>query len=190
MSTTITAPGPRQSAHKPQFTAERTIPRRPRRPDTLADTIVRAQALRERGRLGIQRRVTDLLSQVEGWVQCCIVAVLIGIAIATMAYTTVTLLTTSSSFAEATNSAVGGMLIVLILVEITRTIITGPDGIRRLLLIAIMSGLREVLWIGVSAGNAHGEMGKPLTMAIVTVIVIGLAGAFALVGRSSGSDKS
>jgi uncharacterized membrane protein (DUF373 family) len=125
-----------------------------------------------------------------------IATVLSGIAIATMVYTTATLLTTSDSFAAATSNAVAGVLIVLILIEITRTVITPPDSkgvaIRRLLMIAIMSALREVLWIGVNAeaGKTSTEIGKPLAMAISTIVVVGLAAAFVLVRRASDEKRS
>lgn len=143
-----------------------------------------------------RRRVSKFVAGFEEWMHYGIATVLSGIAVATMAYTTVTLLTTSHSFADATSNAVAGVLIVLILIEITRTVLTPPDSkgvaIRRLLMIAIMSALREVLWIGVNAGsgNTTTEIGKPLAMAISTVVVVGLAAAFVLVRRASGNRTS
>jgi uncharacterized membrane protein (DUF373 family) len=119
---------------------------------------------------------------------------LIAIAIALLVETTWTLITASGPFVNAASTAVGGVLLVLIIVEITRTVITIPDtngvAIRRLIVIAIVSALREVLWIGVSpalasSGTTGTAANKPLDMGITTAVVFGLAISFALVRRAS-----
>lgn len=137
-----------------------------------------------------RQRVTKAMKRFEDTMHYTIAFVLSGIAIATMIETTRTLLMTPSTttFATATSNAVGGVLIVLILVEITRTVITPPDSkgvaIRRLLVIAIMSAVREVLWVGVNS-DASASTGKSLAMAISSAVVVGLAVAFTLVRRTS-----
>lgn len=183
MNSTIAVTSPSRRDHRPQYSAERS-PSAPGR-SSVATKPTAAVAKRKPP---FKRRVTKVIERFEEWMHYSIATVLSGIAIATMAYTTVTLLTTSDSFAAATSNAVAGVLIVLILIEITRTVVTPPDSkgvaIRRLLMIAIMSALREVLWIGVS-GDAKTEIDKPLAMAISTIVVVGLAVAFVLVRRAS-----
>ncbi len=70
----------------------------------------------------------------------------------------------SGPFVHTAIAAVGEVLIVLIIVEITRTVFTTPDSngvaIRRL--IVIVSALRGVLWISISpalASNNTSGMG-------------------------------
>jgi uncharacterized membrane protein (DUF373 family) len=124
----------------------------------------------------------------------CVAIVLICIATAMMAETVWALVTASTTFAVAASSAVGGVLFVLILVEITRTVVFPPDSkgvaIRRLLVIAIVSALREVLLISahsmVHPVPSHSEVtGIPLEMGISTAVVVGLAAAFVLLHRAS-----
>jgi uncharacterized membrane protein (DUF373 family) len=182
MSSTVAITRPGSRNHRPQYSAERTESGVTRPAKSERAPLYRKKTL-------LNRRVTKAIERFEEWMHYSIATVLSGIAIATMAYTTVTLLTTSDSFAAATSNAVAGVLIVLILVEITRTVVMQPDGkgvaIRRLLMIAIMSALREVLWIGVS-GSTKTEIGKPIAMAISTIVVVGLSVAFVLVRRASG----
>jgi uncharacterized membrane protein (DUF373 family) len=183
MSSTIAISSPSRRDHRPQYSAERT------RSDVSRRAATKERPPTTRKRAPFKRRVTRAIERFEEWMHYSIATVLSGIAIATMAYTTVSLLTSSDSFAAATSNAVAGVLIVLILIEITRTVVTPPDSkgvaIRRLLMIAIMSALREVLWIGI-AGNTKTEIDKPLAMAISTIVVVGLAVAFVLVRRASG----
>lgn len=119
---------------------------------------------------------------------------LIAIAIALLVETTWTLITASGPFLNAASTAVGEVLIVLIIVEITRTVFTIPDttgiAIRRLIVIAIVSALREVLWIGVSPALASTStsskaIDRPLDMGIATAVVFGLVVSFVLARRAS-----
>ncbi len=178
MSSLIANPGPgkRHRRHS-HGRVQRPAPQRPAEAVALED--------------GAER----LVKQFEKAMHYAVAGMLSTIAVATMLYTTVVLVTaprmfsSPSKFGLATSNAVGGVLIVLILVEITRTVVTSPDNkgiaIRRLLMIGIMSALREVLWIGVNSG-AKIELGKPIAMAISTIVVVGLAMAYTLVRRVSG----
>lgn len=121
-----------------------------------------------------------------------VVALMLGaIAIATLAVTTRTLLVNPAhtNFATTTSNAVSGVLIALILVEIMRTVTTYPDSkgvaIRRLFMIAIMSTLRDVLWVGVNSEAGGLSTDRSLAMAIGSVVVVGLAFAFTLVNYTS-----
>lgn len=140
------------------------------------------------------RRAAHLVKRCEASVHYSVAFMLIAIAIALLVETTWTLITASGPFVNAASTAVGGVLLVLIIVEITRTVITIPDtngvAIRRLIVIAIVSALREVLWIGVSpalasSGTTGTAANKPLDMGITTAVVFGLAISFALVRRAS-----
>lgn len=183
MSDTIAYPPQHRPGFPRQFTAERTVPGLSRPGST-------SHGGARRGQSRVERRVAQMIERCEDVIDYSIIAMLGGISIATMAYTTATLLTTSSSFAAATSNAVSGLLITLILVEIARTVHTSDKerAIRKLMLVVIVSGLREVLWMNASAGSgaADGGFGRPLTLAIVTVVLVGLAVAYALVRRSGG----
>ena len=122
MSSTAAITAPSRSDHRPQYSAERSRPvaRRPANGDEPAT----------RKKVPFKRRVTKAIERFEEWMHYSIATVLSGIAIATMAYTTVTLLTSSDSFAAATSNAVAGVLIVLILIEITRTVVTPPTALK------------------------------------------------------------
>jgi uncharacterized membrane protein (DUF373 family) len=145
----------------------------------------------ERRRTG--QRVARVIERFEESVHLSIACTLIAIAIALLVETVWTLVTTGP-FLAAACTAVGEVLLVLILVEIARTVRIIPDNngsaIRKLIVIAIMSALREVLWIGMSptfAGNsaAGGSVDRPLDLGVSTVAVLGLVFAFALMRRAS-----
>jgi uncharacterized membrane protein (DUF373 family) len=140
------------------------------------------------------RRAEHVVKRCEASVHYSVAFMLIAIAIALLVETTWTLVTASGPFVNAASAAVGEVLLVLIIVEITRTVITIPDAngiaIRRLIVIAIVSALREVLWVGVSpalasSGASASTVDKPLDMGITTAAVFGLAISFALVRRAS-----
>jgi uncharacterized membrane protein (DUF373 family) len=139
------------------------------------------------------RRAARVVKRCEVSVHYSVAFVLIAIAIALLAETTWALITASGPFVNAAGTAVGDVLLVLIIVEITRTVVTIPDtngiAIRRLIVIAIVSALREVLWIGVSPALASGGttgtvVDKSLDMGVTTAVVFGLAISFALVRRA------
>ncbi len=141
-----------------------------------------------------RRRIKWAVEHFESWMHYLVAAVLIAIATAMMGETVWRLMTSSTTFAVAASSAVGGVLFVLILVEITRTVVFPPDSrgvaIRRLFMIAIVSALREVLLISAHSMMhpvpSHDELtGIPLEMGISTTVVVGMAAAFVLVHRAS-----
>jgi uncharacterized membrane protein (DUF373 family) len=126
---------------------------------------------------------------------CYVAFVLIAIAIALLVKTTWTLITASGPFLDAASAAVGEVLIVLIIVEIARTVFATPDvngvAIRRLIVIATLSALREVLWVSVSPalatnGSSVKMTDKPLATGIAAAVVFALVLSFALVRRAGG----
>lgn len=150
---------------------------------------------RHRSHRSTQRKhIKWAIEHFENLMHYLVAAVLIAIATTMMAETVWTLMTSSTTFAVAASGAVGGVLFVLILVEITRTVVFPPDSrgvaIRRLFTIAIVSALREVLLISAHSMMhpvpSHDELtGIPLEMGISTAVVVGMAAAFVLVHRAS-----
>jgi uncharacterized membrane protein (DUF373 family) len=139
------------------------------------------------------QRVAGVIERCEASVHLSVACTLIVIAFALLGETLWTLATTGP-FVTAACTAVGEVLLVLILVEIARTVRMIPDDngsvIRKLIVIAIMSALREVLWIGVSpafAGSdaSGGVVDKPLDLAVSTAAVLGLVFAFGLMRRGA-----
>ncbi len=142
-------------------------------------------------------RVKSVMEDLEEWIHYLIAAVLIVIATTVMGDAVWTLMTSSTTFAVAATSAVGGVMFALILVEITRTVVIPPDksiAMRGLFMIAIVSALREVLVVSagsmVRPASPHDQLtGMPLEAAISAAVVISMAAAFVLV-RRSGSKSS
>src|ERR1041385_659138 len=132
-----------------------------------------------------RKRVRWAVDHFERWMHYWVAGVLIVIATVMMSQTVWSLIASSTTFAVAASGAVGGVLFVLILVEVTRTVVFPPDpkgvAIRRLFMIAIVSALREVLLISAHSMMhpvpSHDELaGIPLEMGISTAVVVGMAG--------------
>jgi len=174
---------PRRQARKVRATAKHP-----------AASISRAGA--SKAKLGkrhrVEQRVTGAIERFEESVHLSIAFTLIAIAIVLLVETIWTLLTTGP-FLAAVYTAVGEVLLVLILVEIARTVRMIPDDngvvVGKLVVIAIVSAVREVLWIGVSPAFAGGGAGnvveKPLDLGVSIAAVLGLIVAFVLMRRAS-----
>jgi uncharacterized membrane protein (DUF373 family) len=204
MSSTITSPMPSPRRREaPRHAAERSHPSKSHPADPAEE---REHKQHRHKKAHSRTRARKIIKSVENSMHYSVAAVLIGIAIVMLVETIWALVTTRLQFSVAASSAVAGVLFVLILVEITRTVIDPPDdkgtAIRRLLMIAIVSALREVLLVsakamdmpgasGGSAGSSSVAIGaSPVTLAASTAVVVGLAFAFALMRRAGGEKKS
>jgi uncharacterized membrane protein (DUF373 family) len=200
MSSTITSPiaSPRRRATAQHPPARKRSPK-----SATAAAHEQADKQRHHKKRHGRTRARTVIERIEDSMHYSVAAVLILIAIAMLGETIWALVTTRLPFSVAASSAVAGVLFVLILVEITRTVIDPPDtkgvALRRLLMIAIVSALREVLLVSanaadlsntsaVSAESHASALGSsPITLAISMAVVIGLAAAFALMRRSGGA---
>jgi uncharacterized membrane protein (DUF373 family) len=183
--------------HKPQARHRRQAPKAQagrKRPTAPTKGEASTKTKRDKRR-STGQRVAGVIERCEASVHLSVACTLIVIAFALLGETLWTLATTGP-FVSAACTAVGEVLLVLILVEIARTVRMIPDDngsvIRKLIVIAIMSALREVLWIGVSpafAGSnaSGGVVDKPLDLAVSTAAVLGLVFAFGLMRRTGKS---
>jgi uncharacterized membrane protein (DUF373 family) len=101
----------------------------------------------------IRKTVRKKIDAIDTSVHVFVALALIGIAVGMLVETVRTLLTTPGPFPVAAGNAVGSILFVLIIVEITRTVFVGSNRVtlRRLLVITIVSTLRGVLFLGGSS---------------------------------------
>jgi uncharacterized membrane protein (DUF373 family) len=134
-----------------------------------------------------------LIEHAENLVHYVVAAVLMAVAIFTLFDTTrtLTMSVTKSSFPAAATAAVNGVLFAVIIVEITRTVLSHFDKkglqLQPFLIIGIVSALREVLSVGarlslntMPAREVHTSL---LELGINAAVVVGLAGSLVLIRR-------
>jgi uncharacterized membrane protein (DUF373 family) len=130
------------------------------------------------------RWLTTALTAVEDLVYLGVGLVLIGIAMAGLYHTVSDLVGTSQSFATAVTNAVNGVLFVVIVLEIFRTVVAHLEGggfqLRPFLIIGIISAVRHVLLVGAQSlsnqstafNRAQIELGVNAGVALVLVIAL------------------
>lgn len=161
---------------------------------------IRARIKRKVKRLSkLQKELVDIG---EGLVYFGVAMVLMGVAGFVLLHTVCDLFATGQPFAEATTTALSDVLFVIIIMEVTRTVITTFERkelrLQRFLMIGCMSAARAILGVG-----AHLSLLDPskhantdtvhlaLTeLAVNGVLVVGLAATLILIGRFCGICKS
>jgi uncharacterized membrane protein (DUF373 family) len=125
------------------------------------------------------------LTTLEDLVYLGVALVLIGIAVAGL-YNTITGLVDShgESFATAVTTAVNGVLFVVIVLEIFRTLVSHLEGggfqLRPFLIIGVISAVRHILLVGATSlsnestifNHAEIELGVNAGVALVLVIAL------------------
>ncbi len=124
------------------------------------------------------------LAAVEDLVYVGVALVLIGIAAAGLWNTVDTMLNSGDPFAVAVTNAVNGLLFVVIVLEIFRTLVAHLEGggfqLRPFLIIGIISAVRHVLLVGAQSlsgsnsafNHAQIELGVNAGVALVLVIAL------------------
>ena len=130
------------------------------------------------------RWLTTALTGVEDLVYLGVGLVLIGIAIAALYHTVTDLIESHDSFSTTVTTAVNGVLFVVIVLEIFRTIVAHLEGggfqLRPFLIIGIISAVRHVLLVGAQTisnqstefNHAQIELGVNAGVALVLVIAL------------------
>jgi uncharacterized membrane protein (DUF373 family) len=124
------------------------------------------------------------LGTLEDIVYLGVSLVLVGVAVAALYETTRTLVTSNQAFAEAVTTAVNGVLFVVIVLEIFRTLLAHLEGggfqLRPFLIIGIISVVRHILLVGAVAsatGNTgfdHAQIELGVNAGVALVLVIAL----------------
>jgi uncharacterized membrane protein (DUF373 family) len=126
-----------------------------------------------------------VLTVIEDLVYLAVALVLVGIAVASLWETVDTVVNSGESFAVTVTNAVNGVLFVVIVLEIFRTLLAHLEGggfqLRPFLIIGIISAVRHVLLVGaqsVSEGSnrqfnhAQIELGVNAGVALILVIAL------------------
>ena len=134
------------------------------------------------------RWLLSVLRIAEDWIYVGVALVLIGIALVLLVRTITDAFTTHLDFAAAVTTAVNGVLFVVIVLEIFRTVLAHLRGggfqLQPFLVIGIISSVRHILLIGAQSlgGTASAEfdhsqieLGVNAGVALVLVIALVLA---------------
>ncbi len=130
------------------------------------------------------RWILTVLSTVEDLVYLGVALVLVGVAVASLEQTVQSLLTTHQSFTTAVTSAVNGVLFVVIVLEVFRTLLAHLAGggfqLRPFLIIGIISVVRHILLVGAPAVTSsstaftHTQIDLAVNAGVALVLVIAL----------------
>jgi uncharacterized membrane protein (DUF373 family) len=124
------------------------------------------------------------LSLTEDAVYLGVALVLIGVAVAALYNTVHDLLNSNAHFAQTVTAGVNGVLFVVIVLEIYRTVLAHLEGggfqLRPFLIIGIISAVRHILLVGAVAvsnennqfNHAQIELGVNAGVALVLVIAL------------------
>jgi uncharacterized membrane protein (DUF373 family) len=124
------------------------------------------------------------LTGVEDLVYLGVGLVLIGVAVAGLYHTVTDLLSSHDPFSTAVTTAVNGVLFVVIVLEIFRTVVAHLEGggfqLRPFLIIGIISAVRHVLLVGAQTisnrstefNHAQIELGVNAGVALILVIAL------------------
>ncbi|HSO95183.1 MAG TPA: phosphate-starvation-inducible PsiE family protein [Acidimicrobiia bacterium] len=131
------------------------------------------------------RWLVTVLTLTEDIVYLAVALVLVGVAIAALYNTIDTLLNSHSAFAPTVTAAVNGVLFVVIVLEIFRTVLAHLEGggfqLRPFLIIGIISVVRHILLVGATSvsnetnqqfNHAQIELGVNAAVALALVIAL------------------
>jgi uncharacterized membrane protein (DUF373 family) len=138
---------------------------------------------------------TPLRHAVDG-VQYGVAIVLLLIAIVVLIRTTADFVSSQSSYPQSLISAIDGVLIVIIVVDVLRTVLTHFEGsgfpLRPFLIIGIISAVRDILSVsarlalqGPVSGSGFARLA--IELGVSSGVALALAGALVLTRISEGS---
>jgi uncharacterized membrane protein (DUF373 family) len=125
-----------------------------------------------------------ILTLTEDVVYLGVALVLIGVAVAALYNTVHDLLSSNSTFAQTVTAGVNGVLFVVIVLEIFRTVLAHLEGggfqLRPFIIIGIISAVRHILLVGALAvsnenrqfNHAQIELGVNAGVALVLVVAL------------------
>jgi uncharacterized membrane protein (DUF373 family) len=130
--------------------------------------------------------VTATLNLLEEVLYLVVAAVLVGIAGVVLYHTTYDALSSGLPFADTVTAAIDGVLFVVIILEIFRTVMAHLEGggfqLRPFLIIGIISAVRHILLVGARSLSAHAstngfnhtqiELGVNAGVAVVLVVAL------------------
>ena len=143
------------------------------------------------------RRAKPALSVIELAEDVChyaIILVLLGVAIVVLGITVHDLVMTDESAAVRVDATINGVLFVVIVMELLRTVVahfeTSDFQLRPFLIIGVISAVRHILIVGahltlVGEGDSHAFAHAQVELGINSGIVLALGLALVLVGRTS-----
>jgi uncharacterized membrane protein (DUF373 family) len=126
----------------------------------------------------------DALSNLEDLVYLAVALVLVGVAVASLYNTINNLINSSGALATLVTNAVNGVLFVVIVLEIFRTLLAHLEGggfqLRPFLIIGIISAVRQILLVGALSLSEQStafnhtviELGVNAGVALVLVIAL------------------
>jgi len=143
-----------------------------------------APPARPAGHRPIPEWILSGLGTIEDLVYLGVALVLVGVAVAALYQTTRTLVTSHQDFATAVTTAVNGVLFVVIVLEIFRTLLAHLEGggfqLRPFLIIGVISVVRHILLVGAVAstnqntGFDHAQIELGVNAGVALVLVIAL----------------
>jgi uncharacterized membrane protein (DUF373 family) len=153
-----------------------------------------AARLRRAGRPELPRWVLSALGAGEDLIYLGVALVLIGVAVALLFRTVSDVVTSPHDFVTAVTTAVNGVLFVVIVLEIFRTVLAHLQGggfqLQPFLVIGIISSVRHILLIGAQtlAGSGSAFDHSQIELAVNAGVALVLVIALVLIRRSPGSD--
>lgn len=143
-------------------------------------------------------RATALRISVDA-VQYGVALVLLLIAVIVLVRTTVNFLSAQSSYPQSLISAIDGVLIVIIVVDVLRTVLTHFEGsgfpLRPFLIIGIISAVRDILSVSARLAlqgpvSGAGFERLAIELGVSSAVALALAGAMVLTKISEGGASS
>ena len=136
--------------------------------------------------IGVPSWLAVALNVVEQLIYLAVAAILIGIATVVLYHTTSDALSSGLSFAETVTAAINGVLFVVIVLEIFRTVIAHLEGggfqLRPFIIIGIISAVRHILLVGAKSLSAtenttsfdHTQIELGVNAAVAVALVVAL----------------
>jgi uncharacterized membrane protein (DUF373 family) len=145
------------------------------------------------------QRPTLMVDLVEDLVHYVIVVMLVGIAVAVLFHTSVDLVRRTEPFAVRVTEAINGVLFVIILLELLRTVMahfeTSELQLQPFIIIGVISAVRHLLTVGARltlAGEGSPEAFRQaqIELGVEAAVVLALAIALLLIRRSEPTDSA
>ena len=145
----------------------------------------------------LPKAVLRVFAMIEDTIYVAVAAVLVALAIVLLYRTVSDALTSDQVFSTAMTTAVNGVLFVVIVLEIYRTVVAHLEGggfqLRPFLVIGIISAVRHILLIGAQSlsadkGNAFDH--AQIELGVNAAVALGLVIALVLLQRNGVSTDS
>lgn len=141
------------------------------------------------------RRKLVLLGVAEEALYFSVAIILVGIAVALLIHTVADALTGTSVFLDRITAAVNGVLFIVIVLELFRTVLAHLEGggfqLRPFLVIAIISAVRHILLIGTRSLASEKDTvfnHTQIELGVNAAVALGLVIALVLVHRAVPPD--